>query len=567
MVFELLRLKTTYRNIGRIRHILNVFIKHGFGQFVAQLNLYKFVPFRKRIKLITQPDKAHEPLAAERLRQAFTELGPSFIKLGQILSTRPDLIGEKYAGEFERLQDEVTPFPYVTVKEILERELKRPLDKIFASIEEVPVAAASIAQVHNAVLLDGTKVVIKVQRPHIKDIIENDTSIMRIMADLMVKYIPETDIFNPQGIVQEFSRMIKRELNFVEEGKNIDRFRRNFDKVPAVVIPMTYPEFCTECVVVMERIEGIRISDIAAIDRAGIDRRALAKTVVNAYFKMILEDGFFHADPHAGNLFALPDGKLGIVDFGMANWLLPETMEGIAAVLVCLVNKDFEGMVDHFMDLGIVPEELDLERVRQAFLADMLDFLIPLYDTTMAELKFSEYLDNVVNLAIKHKLKIPSAIIMIDKCMMIVQNTVSELDPKFNFINEATPYTTRLVKRRYGPKRMLEKLEKHFSDITDAVVTTPKRFGILLRRMVNNEFGVKITFTGLDRMIRDIDRSTNRLSFSIIVGSIIMSSSVLTLSGAGAKVLGIPVLGTIGFVVAFVLGVWLLISILRSGRM
>jgi ubiquinone biosynthesis protein len=567
MVLELLRLKTTYRNIGRIRQILNVFIKHGFGQFVALLNLYKFVPFRKRIKLITQTDKAQGLLASERLRQAFTELGPSFIKLGQILSTRPDLIGDKYASEFERLQDEVTPFPYVTVKEILERELKRPLKDIFASIDEVPVAAASIAQVHNAVLADGAKVVIKVQRPHIKDIIETDVSIMRIMSDLMVKYIPETEIFNPQGIVQEFSRLIKRELNFIEEEKNISRFRRNFDKVPSVVIPVTYPEFCTESVVVMERIEGIRISDIEAIDRAGIDRKALAKTIVNAYFKMILEDGFFHADPHSGNLFALPDGRLGIVDFGMANWLLPDTMEGIAAVLMCLVKRDFEGLVDNFMALGIVPEELDLERVRQEFLTDMLDFLIPLYDTTMSELKFSEYLDNVVHLAFKHNLKIPSSIIMIDKCMIIVQNTVGELDPKFNFISEAAPYASRLAGRRYGPRRMLEKFEKHLSDITDTLVTTPKRFSTLLRRMVNNDFGVKISFTGLDRLTRDIDRSTNRLSFSIIVGSIIMSSSILTLSGAGAKVMGIPVLGTIGFVVAFVLGVWLLISILRSGRL
>ncbi|KWT92937.1 ABC1 kinase family protein [Candidatus Magnetominusculus xianensis] len=566
MFSELLKIRKTYRNINRITQILNVLVKHGFGQFIEQLNLYGLIPFRKRIKLLTGGVVLDNTVAAS-LRQVFEELGPSFIKLAQILSSRPDLITERYAQEFEKLQDEVPPFPYESAKEIIETELGRPIEEIFAEIEETPIAAASISQVHRATLKDGSIVVVKVQRPKIKETVETDISIMKMLSSLMLKYIPDTEIFNPLGIISEFSKTIKKELNFFEEAKNIERFSKNFKDGKTIKIPLLYPEFTSERVLVMERIEGIRISDINSIDRAGLDRDEIAAALVNAYFKMILDDGFFHADPHPGNLFVLYDGRIAIVDFGMAGWLTPVVMESIAALLIALVHKDFESLIDQFVELGMITDEMDVDRFRQDFLSDMMELLLPLYDSALAEINFAEYLNTVTHLAIKHKLKVPSSLLLIDKCLLIVDNTVRELAPTFNFITAAAPYTSTLMMKKYGPKRVFDKLERHLSGLADSLIDTPKKLRVLLRRMIAGDFTIKSQIAGIDRLTRDLEKSSNRLSFSIVIASIIMSSSILTLSGTGAKIFDIPAIGTLGFTIAFFLGIWLIISILRSGKL
>ncbi|WP_420266055.1 ABC1 kinase family protein [Candidatus Magnetominusculus dajiuhuensis] len=566
MFSELLKIRKTYRNINRITQILNVLVKHGFGQFIEQLNLNGLIPFRKRIKLLAG-GVILESTVAVSLRQVFEELGPSFIKLAQILSSRPDLITERYATEFEKLQDEVPPFPFQSAKNIIEKELGKPIEEIFGDIEQTPIAAASISQVHRATLKDGSLVVVKVQRPRIKEIIETDISIMKMISGLMLKYIPDSEVFNPLGIIAEFSRTIKKEMNFCEEARNIQRFTKNFKTVKTIKIPILYPEFTSERVLVMERIEGMRINDISAIDAAGLDRNELAATLVNAYFKMILDDGFFHADPHPGNLFVLYDGRIAIVDFGMAGWLPPVVMESIAALLVALVHKDFESLIDQFVELGMITDEMDIDRFRQEFLADMMELLLPLYDSALSEINFAEYLNTVTRLSIKHKLKIPSSLLLIDKCLLIVDNTVRELAPGFNFISAATPYTSTLIMKKYGPKRVLDKLERHLSGLADSLIDTPKKLRVLLRRMIAGEFTIKSNIAGIDRLTRDIEKSSNRLSFSIVIASIIMSSSILTLSGTGAKIFDIPAIGTLGFTIAFFLGIWLIISILRSGKL
>ncbi|QWR76079.1 ABC1 kinase family protein [Candidatus Magnetomonas plexicatena] len=566
MFSEILKLTKTYKNINRITQILNILAKHGFGQFIEQLNLNRLIPFRKRLKILAQSEII-ETTIAERLRRAFSDLGPSFIKLAQILSSRPDLITEKYAAEFAKLQDEVPPFAYASVRETIEKDLHMPIEEIFAEIEETPVAAASVSQVHRAVLNDGTKVVVKVQRPHIRQTIETDINIMRFLASLMLKYMPGTDIFNPLGIVEEFAKTIKRELNFMEEAKNVQRFARNFKDIENVKIPILYPAYTSERVIVLERIEGIRINDVKSMEKFGFDKSAIAENLVNAYFKMILEDGFFHADPHPGNLFITEDAVIGIVDFGMVGWLTPDVMESIAGILIAIVNKDFESLVDEFITIGMVTEEVDIDRFRREFLNDMMEILIPLYDTALAEINFAEYLDTITKVSLKHKLKIPSSLLLIDKCMLMVDSIVREIDKDFNFITASAPYTAMLIRKKYGPKKMYAKVGKNLSDLADSIVDTPKKLRVLLRKMINNEFSVKFNIIGIERLIRDFDRSTNRLSFSIVTASIIMSSAILTMSGIGAKIFDMPAIGTLGFVISFFLGIWLIISIIRSGRL
>ena len=566
MLLEVLRLKRFYKNINRLRQVVNVFIKHGFGYFVEQLNLHRVLPLRKRIRILGVPPVMPHSIP-ERLRLAFAELGPSFIKLAQLLASRPDLITKAYADEFKKLQDEVPPFPFDDVLKTLREEMGVDPWDIFDYIEKRPVAAASIAQVHYATLKDGSPVVIKVQRPGIKEQIETDISILRTLSTLMVRYLPETEFFNPEGIVEEFSRTITRELDFTEEAKNMCRFRRNFERNPNIVIPRPYPEYVSKRMIVMERIEGVRIDNIDAITEMGLNRTELARIGLDAYFKMFLEDGFFHADPHPGNIFVMPDGRIGLVDFGIVGWLTPDIMESIAGALVALVRKDFDALVDQYINLGLVTEDVDIESFKRDFKNDIRDFLIPLYDLTLSEINIAQYMDTLLNMAIKYRLKIPADLLLLDKCLLILDSIGRELDPNFNFISIAEPYATKLMRSRYNPKKIYEKFERQMSELTSFATATPRQVQLFLRKALKDELHLKMTPIGLDRLIRDIDKSTNRIAFSIVVAAIILSSSILTLSGTGGRIFDIPLLGLTGFVIAFVMGLWLLISIIRSGRL
>jgi len=567
MPLDLLKLRSTYKNVNRAKEIINVFLKYGFGRIIDQIHFQRFIPLRTRIKTFGQWPALKGPTVPERLRMAFSELGPTFIKLGQLLSARPDLITKPFADEFKKLQDEVPPFPARDAKKIIEEEIRRPIEKIFLGFDDLPLAAASIAQVHDATLLDGNKVIIKVQRPHIHEQIDSDVSILSTIANLLDRYVAESRFFNPRGIVEEFSRTIRKELNFAEEARNCERFRKNFEDSSDIYIPKVYGEFVTEKMLVMEKIIGIRIDDTAGIEAMGLDRSQLAKKGVNAYFKQILEDGFFHADPHPGNIFVMSGGKIGLMDFGIVGRVSPELREIIANTLLALINKDFDKLVDQYIELGYVPEELDLGDFRKEFKADISDFLEPLYGLTLKELNFAEYVDTLTHLSLKHHMKIPSDLLLINKAMLIVENICRELDPDFDFISAAEPYAAKLVRQRISPSWIYEKAQKNIEEVADFASVFPKQLRQIIRKVLRDDIHMKLTHVGLDRLIRDMDRSSNRIAFSLVVSAIILSSAIMHATGVGPKLLGMSVLANISFIVAFFLGIWLLISIIRSGRL
>jgi ubiquinone biosynthesis protein len=556
----------TYRNIGRIRQIVNVFLKHGFGQFIEQINLQRFIPLRKKLKVFGRWPEIEKHSVPERLRIAFSELGPSFIKFAQILSSRPDLITKTFAEEFEKLQDKVPPFSPEEARKIIESELQMFIKDIFSDFDETPAAAASIAQVHKAVLKSGEKVIIKVQRPDIRELLETDIAILGIISRLMVKYIPESRVYNPEGIVHGFSKTVKKELDFMGEARNAQRLKRNFSENKDVHIPRIYPELTTERVIVMESIEGVRVDDLSGIDSLGIDRSEIARKGVEAYFKMIFEDGFFHADPHPGNIFVMHDGRIGLMDFGIVGWLTPDIMESIAGAFLAFINKDFDSLVDQYIELGFVPDDIDIDTFKNEFKADLIDVCEPLYNITISEINFAEYLEVLTQLAIKHGLRMPSSLLLMNKTMLILDNIGRKLDPNFNFISVAEPYAARLVKKRLSPQRSFDMIKKGLTDIGD-LIETPKQINRLLSKAMKNGLGFKVDTIGMEKLIKDIDRSSNRLAFSIIVAATIVGSSVLIQSGIGGRIFGLPAVGAIGFFVAFILGFWLLVSILKSGRL
>jgi ubiquinone biosynthesis protein len=383
----------------------------------------------------------------------------------------------------------------------------------------------------------------------------------------MLKYIPESRFFDPVGIVDEFARSVRRELDFIAEAKNAQRFKRNFEGSEDVCIPAVFPDVLSHRVLVMERLEGIRIDDIDAMDERGMDRKEITRKGVDAYFRMIFEHGFFHADPHPGNIFVLQDGRIGIMDFGIVGWLTQEMVDDIAAAFLAIMKKDFDRLIEIYIDLGLITDKVNTEAFRKEFKADLVYLLEPLYDMTISEINFPEYLEALTHLIIKHGLTVPSDLMLMNKTILIVDSIGRLLDPDFNLVAAAEPYASELVRRRMSPRRVLDKSVANIEEIGDLIIDTPRQINRLLKKSLRDEMSFKIDPVGMDRLIRDIDRSSNRIAFSLVVASIIIGSSMLIQSDIGGRIFGLPTVGAIGFLVAFLLGLRLLISILRSGRL
>ncbi len=556
-----------YRNLGRIRQVAQVFIAQGFGHLVAQMGLQRAVPFRRRLAHEELGRLPEEGTAPVRLRRAFEQLGPTFIKLGQVLSGRPDLVTAQFADEFKKLRDEVPPFGFDEAREIVEAELGSPLDALFMEFDPVPVAAASIAQVHKAVLNDGTKVVVKVRRPAIEKKLRQDISILKGIAGLLEKHVPESHIFNPTAIVDEFARTVRREMDFTIEADNAVRLAENFKDSSSLYIPEVYMEYTSKGVLTMERISGIRISEVAMLDIAGFDRKRLAKMGAEAFFKQVLEDGFFHADPHSGNMFVMPDGRIGLVDFGIVGRLSEEDMEVIADTFLALVNKDFDGLVQQYINMGFVTEDVDLDKFRHEFKHDLVELIEPLYGKKIKQISLSDYIDRVTRLALRHNLKFPSDLILMNKALLTIEALGRELDPDFDFIEVAKPYTYRLIKKKYSPRRYSHRMRRRVMDLSDFFGSLPRQARIIIRKFIKDDIVVGMEVKGFEKFIRDFDRSTNRISFAVVIAAIIIGSSVIIHSGKGRLVLGYPFLGLFGYVIAGLLGLWLVWGIIRSGRL
>lgn len=564
---EISNLTRKFKSARRLQQIINVFLKYGFGQVIDQIQLGRYIPFKKRLQSFGIWPALKGPTVPERLRLAFSELGPSFIKLAQLLSSRPDLITIEYANEFKKLQDEVPPFDFQAAKKIIEYELKKPLQSIFLDFTNIPIAAASIAQVHKAILLDGTPVIVKVQRPEIKEIIESDLNILTSVARLLLKYVPESRFFNPTGIVEEFSKTIAKELDFIMESRNCIRMKNDFKNNPNVYIPKIYPEYTTEKVLVMELIEGVRIDDINAIDAMNLDRKRLAKIGIDAYFKQILENGFFHADPHPGNILVRHDGVICFLDFGIVGRVSDELKEIMANTFIAIVERDFDRLIDQYVELGIVPEEIDIESFRREFKTDIRDFLEPLYGLRLQQINFAQYVETLVGLATKYNLKIPSDLLLIDKTLLILENLALQLNPDLDFIAEAEPYASKIVMKQVSPSRLFEKAKKNAIELGDFVFFLPKNMTKLLKKALKDDIQVKMFHVNLPDFIKDMDKASNRIAFAMVVSSIILSSAIMHAAGVEPRIFGFSFFGLIAFAFAFLLGVWLIISIIRSGRL
>ncbi len=564
---DIIRLRRTFLSVKRLKEILNVFIKHGFGQIVDQIHLGKYIPLRKRLKTFGKWESERHLSAPERLRMAFEELGPTFIKLGQLFASRPDLVGINVANEFKKLQDRVSPFSVERAYEIIETELGSPVDKIFKSFNPEPLAAASIAQVHEAVLMDGKEVIVKIRRPGIKQQIMLDIMILQAIAKIALKHISEIRYFDPLGLVEEFANSITKELDFKREAANCLIFRENFKNNEKLYIPKIYKEFTTEKILVMEKINGIRIDNKEMLKKSGYNLKNVLNTLIESYFIQIFEHGFFHADPHPGNIFVIDDERVALIDFGIVGRIDDEFKESYANVALSIINKDTDKLIKEYMKLGIIPEEETPEKIERKLKKDIEDVLLPIYSFSLDKINIAESVEAVIEVSIKYGLKFPSELFLINKILFMIEGLTRELQPDIHVIEFIKPHAQKLSIKRISPEFYFEKLKNFKTEIGEAVHIIPLQLKTLLRKAVRDDITVKMFHVNLPEFIKDIDKASNKIAFSLIVSAMILSSAIMHAAEVKPLFHGISLFGLITGAVAFFLGMWLIISIIKSGRL
>jgi len=564
---DVFKIKKTYLSARRLQEIINVFIKHGFGQIIDQIHLGRFIPLKRRIRSFGRMPSLKILTVSERLRMAFEELGPTFIKLGQLLSSRPDLVTPEYAREFKKLQDQVPPFSVEEVYETIQKELKNPVNRVFRAFNPEPLGSASIAQVHEAELMDSTAVIVKVRRPRIKDQIMLDITILRMLAKLIERYLPESRLFNPAGIVEEFSKSITKELDFRKEARNAIIFKENFKNDERVYIPYVFKEFTTEKILIMERVKGIRIDDVKTLTARGFDIEGLVNTVIDMYFKQIFDHGFFHGDPHPGNILITENARVALVDFGITERIDEEFKNSYANVAMAIINQDIEQLIREYLKLGIIPEDVEIEKLRKELKEDIEDVLFPIYSYRIEEIKISELLDSIMRIALKHRLRFLPELLLIDKVLIMLEGLARELCPGKSIIELIKPYVKRIISRKYHPDFYINRILKSLRELKDDIENVPLQVKTLIKKAVKDDITVKMFHVNLPEFLKDIDRASNKISFSLIVSAMILSSAIMHATQVKPLIYGISIFGLVTGIVAFFLGIWLIISIIRSGKL
>jgi len=552
-----------YRHLNRYRHILTVLFKYGFGDLVDILKIEQYLEIGLQMISRKRREQVEKLSRAERVRMVMEELGPTFIKLGQILSTRPDLIPVEFIQELSKLQDNVPSFPYPEARQIIESEIGRPLEDIFQHFENTPLAAASIGQVHRAQLKDGEEVVVKVQRPGIRKIIEVDLEIMLHLASLMERHLEELQVHRPVRIVQEFARTLEKEIDYTIETSHIERFARQSMDDSTVYVPKVFRDTTTERILTMEYIDGIKASEIDRIEREGLDRKIITARGADLILRQIFDHGFFHADPHPGNIFVLPDNVICYIDFGMMGSIDRQTREDFADLIHTVVHHDESMATQMLLKLTEYDEKPDvrvLERDLTEFIGQHL--YVPLKDLQMEKL-----LHQLLKILSRHRLQIPQNLFLMMKALATVEGIGLLLDPDFEMIKQTIPFIQRVKMARYHPKRMANDIIRSGVEFVKLMQEIPGETREILEQMKQGKIKMEFEHKGLEPMLSTYDQISNRIAFAIVIAALIIGSALIVLSKTPPFLFGISFIGIIGFLAAALMGLWLLIAILKKGKL
>jgi len=553
---DIIRIITSYRRFKRYRQIINVMVRNGFGGLIESLRL------RRVYRKTKPPSGALMSPRAKRLRLALEELGPTFIKMGQMLSTRADLVPHDIFHELQKLQDQVPPVAYDDLKEEIEFELKSPIKDIFSEFNETPLAAASIGQVHKAKLKTGEMVVVKVQRPNIKKVVEGDLDILHTTAGLAERHLSDIKMYNPVGFVDEFSKSIRNELDYTLEARNMERFAHNFADDNTVRIPKVYWEYSTGRIITMEFLEGVKVSHIDELENHGYNIKSIAQKGAQAYLKQIFTHRFFHGDPHPGNIFILPGEVVAFMDFGIVGRLTPSMASRLNELLISIASKDTERIADALLQISVVDEDSNMDDLK----ADISEFVDKYYDISLGQLQISNVVHDLTDISSKYRIILDRQLSLLGRVLAEIEGLGKRLDPDFNIIPLIQPFARGLVISKGSPREILKKSSKIARDYANLITTLPSDIKMALDKAKNGKLRIEFKHVALEGIVSGLERSTSRLAFAIIIASLVISSTLIISleKPIGPLLFGIPVIGALGYVIAAISGLWLIINIIRN---
>ena len=537
------------RDISRMREIITVMTKYGLGGFLQRIKL----SYGSADESASGSRYMSTP---RRFRMAFEELGPTFVKLGQILSTRVDIFDAEWIEEFEKLQSNVAPIPVASIDELIESYLGRPMGEVFRSFDSVPVGSASIAQVHKAVLSDGETVAVKIKRPDIEPIIQADLRILTHLAGLIESEIPEVRRYQPVQMVQYFARSLAKETDLSVELRYMQRFGQTFDSDPSVRIPRVYPDISNRQILVQEHIGDTLLKDIRIETLDAPMRTQLAARITDTLFTMILQQGFFHADPHPGNIFIGSDGRITLIDFGLVGHLSSTRRREIVDLINALTRKDqftMQYVLSNWAQ-GDLPDENLLG-------ADVLEMLLNYEHTPVRDLRISQVINDITQIMRNHGLTLPGDLVMLFKTLITLEGVAKRLDGQTELLERAKPIVADAFKERSSPEHILRKGRMHLQTLLQAADELPQNLFRLSRRLQKGQMGITLDFKRFDQISHQIDRAANRLTMGIVTAALIIGSSIVMSIETGPKFIGF-----IGYLLAFANSLWIIWSIWRSGK-
>ena len=538
------------RSISRLSEIGRVATRHGFGYLLVR---------RRSSRAEDEPSER-----GRRLREMFDELGPTFVKFGQLLSTRPDVVPQDIVAELRKLQDDVSPFPSEQVAAVIRAELGLTVEQAFLRFDSTPVAAASIGQVHRATLPDGRDVVVKVQRPEAPRQIESDVQLMRSAARFVRERVRALDFIDTEALVDEFARSIRQELDYGQEARNAEAFRRDFQGSETVVVPRVFWDYSTERVLTLEELRGVQLRDLDVATTSPDERRAVAYRVTDAWMTMIFRHGFFHGDPHPSNILVLEDGRIGLIDFGLAGRLSNEDMSRLTRLFIDAATENVDALPRRLAELGVrYPKERE-EELRGA----IAELYYRYYGARLSDIDPIEVIREGLDLIYSLNLRLPTRFVILDKAIATLGAVSVELYPEFNVFEVARPYARGLMAERYSPRRISLRAQAEVRELISIARDVPYQVHDVLDELRDGELKIKISNPGIDDLAHRIDISVNRIAVALVIlGGLLGSSVVGVLAEEGPRIMGLHLLSFVGFVLSGAFGVWLLVGIFRSGRL
>ena len=549
------------RDLPRLHEIASVMIRYGWGDLVRVLGISGALERAGRALHWRSTSEISQLDAPVRIRRALEELGPTFVKLGQLLATRVDMFPPHWIAEFEKLHSQVPAVPYDMLYPDLVAAIKGEPGEVFAEFNPQPLAAASIAQVHRATLKDGMPVVVKIRRPGIEGVIRADLRILEHVAKLLESEVPDSRRYDPVHIVSQFRRSLMRELDLVREARNIDQFARHFAGDPLVKIPRVYWEFTNERVNVQEEIVGLAGVAPDKLRASGLDPKLLATRGADAVLRMVLEHGFFHADPHPGNMLFLPDNRIGIIDFGMVGMLTHLRRNQIVDMLHALTLRDEQAMLQVLLDWS---GESVSDEDRLAY--DVTELMQNYDDLQLKDVKIGALLNDITALMRDNNLVLPADLTLLFKTLITLEGLGQQLDPEFHMIDHVTPFVERIIQQRYTPKSLLARGRKSVRETLDVLADVPRDVRHLLRDMRRGRVKIDLDLKRLDHFGHQLDSASNRLTMGILTASLVVGSSIIMTVEGGPQLFGLPLFGLLGFLIAFFNSLWIIFSIWRSGK-